>query len=285
MIKRIALATCEELPQLDDDGQGVVAAFAELGVEAVPLVWNDLAAPFGDFEATIIRTCWDYAPVRDQFLDFARAQAVLRNSVELLTWNTDKRYLADLQRQGFPVPESLYLAPGEMAEFPEGRIVVKPTVGAGSRGARRFEPHEARDAVLHAEALHRLGATALVQPYLEGVDVYGEAALIFFGGTFSHSVNKAAMLSVGGAGRALDATGLAFAENITPHVPTADELSLAHEVVRSFPEPPPYVRVDLLPSEKGPVIVEVELVEPSLFFAFTTGGEARYARAILDSLS
>ena len=284
MARRIALATCEELPQLDDDGQGVVAAFGRLGVEAVPLVWTDADAPFHHFDATIIRTCWDYAPVREQFLDFVEAQAVVRNEASLIRWNTDKRYLAALKQAGFAVPESLYLAPGEMADFPDGRIVVKPTVGAGSRGARRFEAHETSDAVAHAHELHRLGATALVQPYLDGVDVYGEAALIFFGGIFSHSVNKAAMLSVGGTGRALDATGLAFAETITPHTPTPEELAVAADVVAYFEEPPPYVRVDLLPSAQGPVIVEVELVEPSLFFAFTSGGEDRYARAIVESL-
>jgi glutathione synthase/RimK-type ligase-like ATP-grasp enzyme len=285
VVTRIALATCEELPQLDDDGRFVVDAFARLGAQAVPLIWSRADAPFAAFDATVIRTCWDYATVRDEFVDFARAQRVLRNHLDLITWNTDKRYLSDLANLGFPVPESLFLAPGEMEAFPEGRIVVKPTVGAGSRGARRFEPHETHDAVAHALELHRLGATALIQPYLEGVDEYGEAALIFFGGSFSHSVNKAAMLSVGGAGRALDATGLAFAENITPHRPTTAELELAHAVIDSFDVPPPYARVDLLPSPNGPVIVEVELVEPSLFFSFTTGGEDRYARAILDSLS
>jgi len=282
--KRVALATCEELPQLDEDGHGVVGAFRDLGVEAVPLVWTQRDAPFHEFEATIIRTCWDYAPVREQFLSFTASQSVLRNEAALITWNTDKRYLEDLRRAGLPIPESLYLAPGEMDVFPEGRVVVKPTVGAGSRGARRFEAHEADLAVAHARELHRLGATALVQPYLEDVDRYGEAALVFFGGVFSHSVKKAAMLSVGGAGRALDATGLAFAEQITPHTPTPQELVVAHDVLAYFDEAPPYVRVDLLPSATGPVIVEVELVEPSLFFAFTNGGEDRYARAILESL-
>lgn len=285
MVTRLALATCEELPQLDEDGQGVVAGFAALGVEATPLVWTNAEAPFSDFDATVIRTCWDYAPVREQFLDFAHSQVVLRNTASLITWNTDKRYLEDFHQAGFPVPESLYLAPGEMADFPEGRVVVKPSVGAGSRGARCFEANDVSSAISHAQELHRLGATALVQPYLEAVDFHGEAALIFFGGIFSHAVNKAAMLSVGGSGRTLDATGLAFAENITPHTPTADEFVLAHEVVGWFDEPPPYVRVDLLPDKNGPVIVEVELVEPSLFFSFTTGGEERYARAILDSLN
>ena len=284
MATSIALATCEELPWLDEDGVGVVAGFARLGVQAVPLVWSDLTAPFDAFDATVIRTCWDYVPVRDEFLCFVERQRIVRNTAPTIAWNTDKRYLRDLAASGFPVPASLFIAPGESAELFEGRLVVKPTVGAGSRGARRFEAHERLEAESHVDALHREGATALIQPYLDAVDHYGEAALIFFGGEFSHSVNKAAMLEAGGVGRALDATGLAFAEKITAHVATNEELDLALAVVASLEEVPPYARVDLLPSANGPVVVELELVEPSLFFAFTTGGEDRYARAVLDSL-
>ncbi len=203
----------------------------------------------------------------------------------MLEWSTDKRYLAELGAAGFPIPTSWFFAPGEEVSVPEGRCVVKPTVGAGSRGARRFEEGEAALAIAHARALQKEGATALIQPYLDGVDTSGESALLFFGGAFSHSITKGPMLEIGGVGRALDATGLAFAEQITPHEATTEERALAEQLIGWLPEIPTYARVDLLPSPDGPVVVELELVEPSLFFQMTSGAEERFAQAVVDCLT
>ncbi len=285
MERTVALATCRELPDLDPDGAGVVAAFNRFGVTAVPLIWDDPAAPFADFDLTVIRTCWDYVPRREAFLAWASTLPRVLNPVEMLRWSTDKRYLAELAAAGFPIPASWFFAPGEEVSVPEGRCVVKPTVGAGSRGARRFEAEESSLAIDHARALQREGATALIQPYLDGVDAEGESALLFFNGEFSHSITKGPMLEIGGVGRALDATGLAFAEQITPHKATDEERDLARRLIDWLPEMPTYARVDLLPSADGPVIVELELVEPSLFFQMTSGAEERFASAVVDRLN
>ena len=87
-----------------------------------------------------------------------------------------------------------------------------------------------------------------------------------------------------GPGSELDPTGLAFAERIAPHEPTTAEFDLAQRIVSWLTPTPLYARVDLLPGPTGPLVVELELVEPGLFFGFTTGAEDRFARAISDRL-
>lgn len=283
-MRSIALATCARLPHLDPDAAGLVPALAEVGVDAQVLVWDDPTARFADAELTVIRTCWDYVPKRSAFLDFVDQLPAVLNDPATIRWSTDKSYLADLAAEGFPIPSSHFAPPGAEPVLPRGRCVLKPTVGSGSRGAHRFEANEHEAALAHAATLQRRGLTVLTQPYVDAVDTLGESALIYFGGVFSHSITKGAML-LDGPGSELDPTGLAFAERITPHEPTPRERELADAIVAWLNPTPLYARVDLLPGVDGPLVVELELVEPGLFFGSTTGGEARFAAAIADRLS
>jgi O-ureido-D-serine cyclo-ligase len=119
----------------------------------------------------------------------------------------------------------------------------------------------------------------LLQPYLDRVDEHGETALIFFDGKFSHAIRKGPLLRRGeGPTRALFA-----AEHITPRQPDAAELALAERTLAAIPFPQPllYARVDLIHDANGsPCVLELELTEPSLFFAHAAGSAARFARAI-----
>jgi len=283
VVPNLALATCERLPRLDPDAEHLVPALEALGITATPLVWDDPHAPFADADLTVIRTCWDYVPRRDQFCAFVESLPAVCNDPATIRWNTDKVYLRDLETAGFPIPRSHFAPPGTPVELPRGRCVLKPTVGSGSRGAHRFEVDEHEAAQLHAAKLHAKGLTVLTQPYIDAVDTEGETAMIFFNGVFSHSITKGAML-LAGPGSELDPTGLAFAERITPHSPTTAEYDLAQRIVDWLTPTPLYARVDLLPGPTGPLVVELELVEPGLFFSFTTGAEDRFARAISDRL-
>ena len=149
----------------------------------------------------VIRSPWDYTARRDEFLGWARRASLsgrrLHNDAGLIGWNSDKRYLQDLLDAGLPIVPSTWSEPGTEVDWPEVEFVAKPTVGAGSLGAGRFDPasaaslEAARD---HVAMLHRAGRTVLLQPYLSGVDVAGERALVYFGGRFSHAITKAALL-------------------------------------------------------------------------------------------
>jgi hypothetical protein len=129
------------------------------------------------------------------------------------------------------------------------------------------------------------GRSVLLQPYLDSVDRDGETALIFFAGQFSHAIRKGPLLPPGRAGS--PAIGLFAPEKITARVPGADEMEVADRVLSAIPfEAPLYARVDLIRDAAGvPVLLELELTEPSLFFAQAAGSVERFAAAALRDVS
>ena len=133
MTPRVALATCAEIPQGDEDFPALVAELAALGVEAVPAIW-DAAVDWQSFDLVVLRSTWDYAERREQFLRWAGSLQRVLNPVSVLEWNTDKeRYLTDLVAAGVPIVPTRFAAPGEPLDPPGERFVVKPAISAGGR--------------------------------------------------------------------------------------------------------------------------------------------------------
>lgn len=281
LVNRIALATTRDLVKLDADDEALLAALPEASLAA----WED-DVDWAAYDVVVLRSPWNYIDRLDDFLAWAeRVSRVTRlaNPLEVVRWNTDKRYLGQLAAAGVPVVPSVFVAPG--AQVPDaavtGHVVVKPTVGNGSNGALlvRDSPEAA---LAHVEELHALGRSALIQPYLEQVDTHGERALVFLGGELSHAATKGAILS-----RAVTrSTGVYADEQITAATASDAEREVAEQVLRAAAEILPaardllYARVDLLPTAEGPVLLELELTEPSLFLTYADGAPERTAAAI-----
>jgi hypothetical protein len=265
----VQLATCSALPNGDEDAQLLDRALAERGLTPSWVVWNDLDVEW-DGTLVVLRSTWDYTADRAAYLEWTRGLAHVANDAAVVEWNTDKLYLRDLADAGVPTVATTFAAPGEPVRFLDdvAEFVVKPSVGAGSRGIGRFTASRADAAADHAGELHAAGRTVLVQPYLDAVDTAGETALIYIDGSFSHAIRKAAMLTAGAAHR-LQGAELFLLERIEARLPRADELEVGAAVldlVRArFGSDQLYARVDLLPTPEGPVVVELELTEPSLF--------------------
>ena len=281
MSARIAIVTTVDLEIPDADEQLLLPHLPE----AELVGWDDPSVDWSAYDVAILRSTWNYTERLTEFLAWAtRVSAVTRlvNPLETVVWNTDKRYLDDLAARGIPVVPTVFVAPGEeaTADAVAGSVVVKPSVGAGSAGAGLFHDDPAA-ASAHLASLHADGRVAMIQPYLAQVDTDGETALIYLGGRFSHAARKAAILSRGMSW----STGLYADEKITPCEPTPAERELADRVVATLPKELAYARVDLLPSEDGPVLLELELTEPSLFLGMDAGAPQRAAavfRGLLD---
>jgi glutathione synthase/RimK-type ligase-like ATP-grasp enzyme len=277
----VALATAAEFPDLDDDGASLIAALAAEGIDGVPAVWTDGSIDWAAFDLVVVRSTWDYPARVEQFrawIDQVEGVTRLANPSALLRWNMDKRYLTTLAAADVPVVPSGFAEPGEHVEIPDGEVVVKPVVGAGSVGAARFAAGQRADAAEHARQLHADGRTVMVQPYVASVDTGGETALIHLGGAFSHAINKGPLLQVGAA----PVEGLFRQETIEAVTPTAAELEVAGRVLAAVPgaHEPLYARVDVVDDAAGnPVLLELELCEPSLFLGFGPGSPERLAKA------
>jgi hypothetical protein len=294
--RRIALATCRDLPAGDEDAPLLEAALESASIRPQWAVWDDPEVDWNEFDLTIIRSTWDYTAQRAEFVRWSAATPRLHNRADLISWNSDKIYLRDLAAAGLPTVPTEWIGPGEPVSWPSTEFVLKPTVGAGSKGAGRFDPNgtgssdPARAARAHLGALHEAGRTVMLQPYLSEVDSSGEAALIYLGGRFSHAITKAAMLAPAEV-NALEpgySRSLFVPERITPRRASGVEVDLADRVLGYIGdrfEPPLYARVDLLPTPAGPVLIELELVEPSLFLREDPSGAHRLAVAIDGLLS
>ncbi|RIV36884.1 ATP-grasp domain-containing protein [Micromonospora radicis] len=290
---RVALVTCTELADLEPDDRLVLGPLSARGIAAEAAVWDDPAVDWSRYDLAVLRSPWDYMSRRDEFVAWAARVPRLANPADVVRWNTDKRYLDQLSAAGVPTVPTSWVLPGERWQPPadEGEYVVKPAVSAGSQDTGRYDLADPSHRELAAAHVHRLvsaGRVAMVQPYLTAVDTTGETALLFLatarGLAFSHAIRKGPMLT--GPDEGPD--GLYKVEQITPRTASDDQLALAERTLAAVPGRADrllYARVDLIPGPDGaPVLVELELTEPSLFLGYADGAADRLADAIAQHL-
>lgn len=285
---RIALVTAAAARDLDEDMPSLESALRNAGADVTIAEW-DRPHDWSRFDIALLRSTWDYPQRLAEFFAWAEAvsrQTKLLNPLPVVTWSSDKHYLGHLAKKNVPTVLTQFIEPGERPSFTEllsqpgvDEFVVKPAVGAGSRDAQRFGREEADDAARHAQRMLNEQRSVLVQPYLSRVDELGETALIYFEGQFSHAIRKGPLLK-----RKEGPTTELFAkETITARVPDDTELQAGALALRAMPfETPLYARVDLIRDENGmPVVLELEMVEPSLFLPFEARSAATIAAAVM----
>lgn len=275
MSGRIALATAAHWPELDEDGPELIAALEAEGLAVDVCVWDDPTVDWPSYDLVVLRSVWDYWDRHEEFLAWTRSVPRLANPASVVAWNTDKAYLGRLAVEGVPIVSTSYLTSLDGWEPPAEPFVVKPTVSAGARDTAAYEASDPA-AVAHVEGLLARGKTVMVQPYQTAVDDYGETALLVFDGVASHAVRKGALLAPGGGIGAPDD----YREHITSRQPTPEEVALAEQVlsvVQGWGDDLLYARVDMLP---GPVLIELEVTEPSLFLRHAPGSAQRFAAAV-----
>jgi hypothetical protein len=289
MTMRIGLATCSAVPDLDPDDRLLARALSAAGATVEVVIWDDTEVDWAAYELVVVRSTWDYTSRRDDFLAWTRAVPRLANHADILAWNTDKHYLLGLAAAGLPVVPTTLFEPGVAVNLPAtGRHVLKPAIGAGSIDAGYFDLNdelERTSARQHAARLLSAGRSVVLQPYQSRVEESGETALIFVGGEYSHAVRKAAML---GRARSAEAGGLYLAETISAIDAGPDQVALAQAVLTacSARGEVAYARVDLVPGDDDePLLMEVELTEPSLFLGTAPGSAARLAEVLLQMAS
>ena len=282
-MKRIALATSETFASLTDDDRLLMEPLQDHGFLAVPAVWSDPGIAWSDYDAVILRSCWDYHLRLTEFLAWVEslAKAGLRiwNPPEMIRWNADKTYLRDLERRGVPIvptlwPETRMNLGEQLRALGWGRAVVKPRVSAT---AHRTELISTGDAHLTQPLVDDLiaGPGVMVQQFMDAIQSRGEWSLIFFAGQFSHAVIKTpkpgdfrVQHDFGGLERSAQA-------------PSAIRNAAEHLLV-ALDQAPLYARVDGVESEGRLLLMELELIEPALFLALDAGAAGRFASSIAE---
>ena len=277
-------------PEFDDDAR-IVAALGERGAEAAIVPWDEPGAEWEAFDLVVIRSTWDYARRRDEFLAWAESIGDrLHNSPALIRWNSDKRYLGEMAEAGISVVPTRYVEPGEAPPELDGEVVVKPNISAGGRDTGRFGAGAHEEARSLIAAIQASGRVAMVQAYEPAVDTVGETAVLCIDGVPAHALRKRAVLRPDEVAPVRD-DGVGAAEImydpglVTPTDATAAELAHAREVVAwiedRFGYRPLYARVDMVPDHNGePLLMELEAIEPNFYLGQVPHTTSRVAEAI-----
>jgi hypothetical protein len=283
----LRIATCRPLPEPDQDEDLLLEALRAAGIDAVMAGWRGGGTDWREPVPTLLRSTWDYLHAVDDFeawVGVAAAAAPLWNPPAVLFGNLHKRYLLGLAARGVPVTPTVLLPRGEprrlsaiAAERGWQDVVLKPAIGAASFETHRLRPGAGDpSAWAHADSLcARLVAARdmLVQPYLSSVEGHGERALVWIDGEFTHAVRKTPRFA-DGVEQVSEALPISTAEHA---LGTAALAGLESELL--------YARVDVAPGPDGmPVVMELELIEPSLFLAQSPAALARLVAAVARRL-
>lgn len=279
---RIALATAAHLPQLSEDDNILYIELLRRGFDVDPVVW-DSGANWSVYNTVVIRSVWDYHRKHPQFLawldELDRIGARVYNSTPLARWNSDKHYMLDLEKRGVRITPTRVLDRGgerSLAGVIEGTgwnsVVVKPAIASTGFETWQFEvpvtpDHEARFAKQVSEM------DVLVQQFVAGIR-NGERSFVFIDGEFTHCVLKKSAgddfrihIEWGGTVECID--------------PSAAQVAWATSVLAAVQHPWLYGRVDAVLNNAGePVLMELEMLEPELFFAYDSDALDRFIEAI-----
>lgn len=284
--------TAREARDLDEDLPPLFAALTRAGAAVRVVDWDDAGVDWANFDLALLRSTWDYSMRMPEFLAWAERASQsthLVNPLPMVRWNTDKHYLDELMHADVRTVPTTFVEPGESAaqamnaflvQHAATEFVVKPAVSSGSRDAQRYGRRELDVSILHVQRLQDANRSVALQPYLDRVDADGETALIYFAGRFSHAIRKGPLLRRGEA-----PTPALFApEQITARVPRLDELRTGERALGAIPFATPlYARIDLIrDADAAPRVLELELTEPSLFFAHAAGSVERFAALVLN---
>ncbi len=281
----VAVVTGSTVPHPDLDETALIEALYHRAVAAESVAWDDESVDWQRFDAAVVRSTWNYENNQRGFVAWCHAvERVTRlaNPARVIEWNTDKRYLAELDTAGVPTVPTQYSSPGTAWEPPDiGEYVVKPTVAGGARGAGRFtRGQDDRLAEQLARRIHDSGRTVMIQPYFRLIDEYGEKVLIFLGDTYSHAVLRGPIL--GPHGCYVDITR--GWKTVDPVMPSEADIDLARRALAATPggaSQLTYARVDLVNDESfAPRVLEVELTEPCLFLHHAPGAVSQLADLI-----
>lgn len=282
---RLGIVTCDKCPTLIASEKPFIPLFRAMNIDAKPVIWNDPAVHWPDYDALLVRSIWDYHLHPDQFLAWLDRLESLRlpvwNPIDVLRWNHHKFYLRDLAQRGVAIAPTLFFRSDDAGALQHAQAngwtdtVIKPAVSASGYRTHRFALMS-EEAGRHFEEAARHG-DYLVQPFLSGISDRGEVSLIFFNGKYSHAVLK----------KPREGEFRVQAEHGGREVPYTPDMSViraGETILEKTGFPTLYARVDGLVDGQQFLLMELELIEPDLFLETSPGSVERLARGLAGRL-
>ena len=281
----IGLLTSSQFPELQKDYQPLIDQFDSMGLVAKPILWNDDQVKWENIKNLIFCSAWDYHQDYSKFnhwLSQVEKISNVINSPAIVRWNIDKTYLQHFEKHSIPVIETFWVGQNGNkidnleSHFDTEHVVAKPAIGAGSSGMKRFNLSTQKGELqTHINNISK-NSKVMVQPYLESADLKGETALVYLGGKFSHAVLRPIAGHKGTPDE--EVASASYVE------PTQNQSQIGDKVIDCLPFEPAYLRVDLIEGiDKSDVVLEAEMIEPTLFFEQYPQSISNYATILKDS--
>ena len=248
--------------------------------------WRKPDVDWSQFAVVVVRSTWDYqsdAPAFIKCLEQIEASsAQLENPLALIKWNISKDYLRDMQQQGINIVPTLWFESFDLqqvlqgfAHFAVDTLVIKPLISANADYTYQLTTQSlsAMQAQLAQEFAQR---PFMLQPFLSAIVEEGEYSLFYFAGHYSHAILKRPK---NGDFRVQEEHG-GVLQSITP---CEDMLTCARHALASLPADALYARIDLVRHASEFALMEIELIEPSLYFNMDPQAAQRFADAFVET--
>jgi len=287
--KTIAFVTSNDYPDLTPSDRLAAEALRAGGARVLPAIWDDRKIPWADFDLIILRSTWDYYLKPDRFrewIDFLERQRLpVWNPPNVLRWNMNKRYLLDLQKNGIAIPRTCFLDGNGSFDVSQmeklvgtEEVVVKPVVSASAWNTWRCSLRKFSDDDSKQMDDLRSNTGVMIQEFMPEVATGGEWSMLFFGMQFSHAVRKQ---PARGDFRVQELLG--GTSTLEPNPPT-DLIRQAHQVLATIESPLLYARVDGIERNGTLIVMELELLEPSLFFDVEPAAVKRFTDRVTECI-
>lgn len=284
---KIALLTCQNLPNLYETDQFLIPELAKHNITAKATIWNDPTINWNDFDYLVFRNTWDYFEKEKEFntwLEYIEASGIKTlNAIEIIQRNKHKFYLRDLENQGVKILPTVFIdktAALNLAEIiPQDwqKAVIKPAYSGAAYLTEVFEISQLQQINLQYRPI-AAEKELLLQKFMPEIVSEGETSFIFFNKKFSHCVNKK---PAAGDFR----VQVQFGGKYTSIEPSQDLIDQAQAIVNTFKEKLLYARVDVILINNQLHLMEVECIEPDLYFNYSEGSQERFVNGILDLIS
>lgn len=267
--------SCDSLDGFVVDDGILATELEKRGHSVTTLSWR-AEISWEKFDCAIIRTTWDYMEFPEEFffkLEKISEKTKLLNSLETVKWNIHKSYLKRFEEEGIKIVPTVFFKDTDSLKIPSDwnceRVVVKPAVSAGSFKTLVYSLKEISDGT-YQNQLHP--GDWMCQPFLPQISE-GEISLIYFNKVFSHGLLK---VPKAGEFRVQEE----FGGGVVPLDPALELLSIGNKVVSFVHEDLLYARVDLIPYEGGYALMELELIEPALYFRTNSEAAANFIKGL-----
>ncbi len=288
-MKRIAFITSEQDPLLISDDRLAIEPVMQLGLSVEPFVWDNGVAGIGEFDAIIFRSCWNYHRKFEKFVSWILQVKDLNvptfNSIPVSLWNLHKKYLLDLANAGVAIPRTELILKDSHSEdlrtklvaVKSEQVIIKPAISLNGEDTYLCDAQDiARIGRLTESLLSE--RDVLIQEYIPEVQTFGEISLLFFNKKYSHSVRKTPAANE-------FRIHTEYGGSRMPFSPGQDLIDSAAKILDLVSESLLFARVDFIVSTRGPLLVELELVDPMLYLACDTAAAGRFAENIAESVS